>query len=258
MEIIIHGTGDTHGVPRIYCECAVCSEARGSKAVNRRFRSAVQLNIEAHPTLWIDCGPDWHLQMEASGQRFITHMLVTHAHFDHIGGLPQWYDQCRYTNKTSYLYAAREVLTEINERYPWLSSKIRMIELDDGLSFGQWNLNVWKVNHGQNGYSYAFRFDHQMEKKSWVYCPDAIFLTKEQQQPLYGLEHLIIGASFFEEHNSDETRSVYDVMEIIELSKQWKPAHITLTHMSHDIDIRDVSMLPDYMQYGYAAQQIKL
>ena len=87
-----------------------------TEGVNRRLRPSVQLFLNNHAPLWIDCGPDWYVQMEQAKVRFVQHMLITHGHFDHIGGLPQWYDQCRYVDLPAYLYAAAEVLDVIKKR----------------------------------------------------------------------------------------------------------------------------------------------
>lgn len=41
-QLVFIGTGDAMGVPRVYCECEVCGEARSS-GVNRRYRSLVSV-----------------------------------------------------------------------------------------------------------------------------------------------------------------------------------------------------------------------
>lgn len=257
MNIVFHGTSDALGVPRIYCQCDVCEEARSSGA-NRRYRPSIQLSIAEQEAIWIDCGPDWHIQMEQAKERVVSTMLITHAHFDHIGGLPQWYDQCRYAEVQPKLYAAQEVIHEIKSRFPWLSGLIQFIELDEGLTLGNWQLRIWRVNHGRNGYSYAFRFDHLINGKSVVYCPDCIALTEAQQRLLFNVDMLIIGASFYKETHPFETRSLYDVTEIIELSKLWKPKELWITHMSHDIDVRKSETLPAYIHYARTGDKLTL
>lgn len=260
-ELIFRGTGDSQGVPRVYCSCRVCEEARLQGAgggVNRRFRSSLQINDTKAGVVWIDCGPDWKAQMEAAGLREIDVMLITHAHYDHIGGLPEWYDTCRWTGRKGTLYAPAQVLMEIRGRFPWLESAITYYPFDGPLALGDWVASSWRVNHGKNGYSYAFRFRHSVTGYAWAYCSDAIDLTEEQQKPLADLRLLILGTSFYKEPYPRETRSVYDVTEAIELADRWLPGKVWLTHLSHDIDIRQSEALPDGFVYAAAGDVIVL
>ncbi len=255
--LTFRGTGDSMGVPRVYCDCEVCGEAR-TGGVNRRLRSSLQIEDEQAGTVWIDCGPDWGAQMQAAGLRQIKTMLVTHAHFDHIGGLVEWADACRWTGERGTAYVPEEVIPEILARFPWLSRHIDFLPFESALRLGSWSVTSWRVHHGKNGYAYAFRFAHLATGFCWAYCSDAIGLTDEQQQPLYGLDLLILGTSFYKEPFAYETRSVYDVVEAIELTAKWGASRTLLTHMSHDIDLRRDYALPARMSFAYAGLEVRL
>ena len=255
--ITFRGTGDSMGVPRVYCDCAVCEEARATGR-NRRLRSLVQIDDPSLGTVLIDCGPDWRRQMEAAGLRRVDVILLTHAHFDHIGGLAEWADACRWTKERGLAYAPAEVIEEVLARFPWLGRHIDFRPLSREETLGRWTVAAWKVNHGKNGYSYAYRFDRPDGGPAWVYCPDAIGLTEEMLRPMRGLDLLVLGTSFYHEPYPYETRSVYDVTEALELAAELRPRRMVLTHQSHDIDLRRDYGLPAHVAFAETGMTVTL
>lgn len=248
------GTGDAMGVPRVYCDCDVCTEARDT-GVNRRLRSSVMVDC-GETSFMIDCGPDWRVMMERLGKRKMSDMLITHAHFDHIGGLPEWSDACRWQREKGRLYAPSEVLDQIMRQYPWLSRQMEMTAVNDGITLGGWEICCWKVNHGQNGYSYAYRF--QKDGYIWVYNSDSINLSPAEKEPLKGVDLLVLGTSFVHETADFESRSVYDMKEAAELISEVKPGQTVYTHMSHDVDVRTELPLPAGVQVAMAGMTVRL
>lgn len=255
MRITVIGTGDSMGTPRVYCECSVCMEAR-TKGENRRFRSALLLEDEGHPPMLLDCGPDWRSQMEGLGFRRISQALLTHAHFDHIGGLTEWADACRWSEETARLYAPGEVFAEIRSRFPWIERQLSMTDNDEGMIYGDWRITPWKVNHGKNGYSYAYHFENEQSGVKWAYCSDAINLTPAQKEPLNGLSLLILGTSFAVEPFPMDTRSVYDMQEGLKLAEEVKAEQVVFTHLSHDVDIRKDYGLPAYVKLALTGMKL--
>ncbi|WP_019006176.1 MULTISPECIES: MBL fold metallo-hydrolase [Cohnella] len=243
MKITFLGNGDSMGTPRVYCDCEVCSEARTSGR-NVRLRSALWLETEGEAPMLLDCGPDWRAQMERLGVRQVVQGLLTHAHFDHIGGLVEWADMCRWREETARLYAPAEVLEEAAQRFPWIGGRLRMTANDGGMDYGKWRVTPWKVNHGKNGYAYAYRFDHRESGVAWAYCSDSIHLSAEEKEPLKGLSLLVLGTSFYEEPYPLETRSLYDMKEGLELVREVEAREAIFTHLSHDIDVRRDYALP--------------
>ncbi|TBL75348.1 MBL fold metallo-hydrolase [Paenibacillus thalictri] len=244
-RLLFLGTGDSMGVPRVYCTCGICEEARNA-GTNRRYRSSVLLET-AEGKLAVDCGPDWRQQMERLGQREMERLLITHAHFDHIGGLPEWADACRWLSKKGHVYAPHEVVETIRSQFPWLHRQLIFHALDpEGFEFAGWTIHPWKVCHGKNGFSYAYRFDKT--GYSWVYCPDSIRLSEEEKKPLHGLNLLVLGTNFYLEEAEPLSRSVYDMTEALGLIGEVRPEHVIFTHMSHGVDINKSYPLPRHVQ----------
>lgn len=234
LTIRVLGTGDSMGVPRVYCSCPVCAEARDT-GVNRRFRSSILLE-NGNRELWVDCGPDWRTQMEMNGRLMAGDFLITHAHYDHIGGLPELADLCRWTKARCRVYAPEEVLATIRKQFPWIEKNLEFVGIVDLLDWAGWKVIPFRVCHGKNGYSYAYRFEGG--DKAWVYCPDSIHLQAGEKASMKNLDLLVLGTSFYKEEAEFHTRSVYDMMEAQELIKEMKPARVVFTHMSHNVDMR--------------------
>ncbi|MFD0681657.1 MULTISPECIES: MBL fold metallo-hydrolase [unclassified Paenibacillus] len=255
--LILWGTGDSMGVPRVYCSCEVCSEAR-TTGLNRRFRSSAMLEA-AEGELLIDCGPEWRTQMELLDKRFIGHVLITHAHFDHIAGLPEWADACRWLRKKGHLYAPADVLQTLRKQFPWLENQLIFHDCGAGMDWGNWRIQPWKVCHGKNGFSYAYRFDRTKPSSySWAYCPDSINLNAEEKAPMFGLQLLILGTNYYKEPVDLATRSVYDMVEALDLLEETQPDRALFTHMSHGVDFRTDYKLPARVTLAVTGMKLDL
>ncbi|MES2199511.1 MAG: MBL fold metallo-hydrolase [Chlamydiota bacterium] len=77
------GTGSSLGVPVIGCKCLVCTSADKK---NIRMRASALLQISGK-TFLIDAGPDHRQQALSYGIDHLDGVILTHEHYDHIGGL---------------------------------------------------------------------------------------------------------------------------------------------------------------------------
>jgi len=83
MIITILGTGTSCGVPQIGCSCPVCTS---TDPRDKRLRCSTMIDVEGRRIL-IDCGPDFRAQMLSIDFRPLDAVLITHEHYDHVGGL---------------------------------------------------------------------------------------------------------------------------------------------------------------------------
>jgi phosphoribosyl 1,2-cyclic phosphate phosphodiesterase len=115
------GTGASEGIPNPFCSCPVCENARRSGGPDIRMRSAFRVTDEVQ----IDYGPDTFAQSVILGNemRTLKHLLITHAHDDHLAMFELALPGMVYGNIQNQLHV---YLTENN---------FRMLEVFDGIAF---------------------------------------------------------------------------------------------------------------------------
>lgn len=92
MKIRILGSGTSTGVPEIGCTCAVCTSKDPRDC--RLRTSALVYTDDA--TILLDCGPDFREQMLRVPFGKIDAVLISHEHYDHVGGLDDLRPFCRF------------------------------------------------------------------------------------------------------------------------------------------------------------------
>jgi phosphoribosyl 1,2-cyclic phosphate phosphodiesterase len=83
LRITFLGTGTSHGVPMIGCDCATC---RSRDPHDRRLRPSIFIETP-DANLLVDAGPDLRAQALAHDIRRVDAILFTHGHADHILGM---------------------------------------------------------------------------------------------------------------------------------------------------------------------------
>ena len=86
------GTGTSCGVPTLGCFCDVCTS---TDPHDKRLRTSALLETE-NTRILIDCGPDFRQQMLQQEFRKIDAILITHSHYDHVGGIDDLRPYCRF------------------------------------------------------------------------------------------------------------------------------------------------------------------
>jgi len=103
MKVILLGTGDAIGTPKIGCSCAQCVQAHEMGL--QRLRTSLLLEYKGHHIL-VDSGPDLRQQLIAAGSPRIDAVLWTHGHYDHFMGFGEFYR----VQKMPDVYAPPEVM----------------------------------------------------------------------------------------------------------------------------------------------------
>ena len=91
IEVEFLGTGTSTGVPQLGCECEVCKSADPR---DKRLRCSAIVRTQG-VSLLIDCGPDFRQQMLRASDLHLDALLITHSHYDHVGGMDDLRPYCR-------------------------------------------------------------------------------------------------------------------------------------------------------------------
>lgn len=83
MEILFLGTGTSHGVPMLACECAVCTS---TDPRDQRTRASVHVVMNGL-RIQVDATPEFRLQALRAKLPAIDLFILTHGHADHILGM---------------------------------------------------------------------------------------------------------------------------------------------------------------------------
>ena len=92
MKLTFLGTGTSCGVPVIGCQCKVCQSADPK---DKRTRCSALVETD-NTRILIDCGPDFRQQILPQPFRKIDGILITHSHYDHMGGMDDIRPYCQF------------------------------------------------------------------------------------------------------------------------------------------------------------------
>jgi phosphoribosyl 1,2-cyclic phosphate phosphodiesterase len=81
--VLVLGTGTSHGVPMIGCECGTCTS---TDPRDRRSRASILIQTDG-PSVLVDTTPDLRSQALAHKVRRVDAIVYTHSHADHVMGL---------------------------------------------------------------------------------------------------------------------------------------------------------------------------
>ncbi len=249
MKIVFLGTGTSTGVPLIGCECAVC---RSENEKDKRLRASILVTNE-NARLLIDCGPDLRQQFLRAGTKEIDGILITHEHYDHIGGL----DDVRPLGECN-VYAEKRVLGVIRSNlhyafsdhpYPGVPT-IHLHEINEKDDFNVCGTVVkpLRVMHAKLPVL-GFRIANV------AYLTDVKTISNQTIEQLKGLDVLILNALRINEHISHISLS-----EAIGIATQIGATRTYFTHFSHDLGMHNEvqKTLPENMFLSYDHLELTL
>lgn len=226
VHVEVLGSGTSKGVPEPACLCDAC---RSEAPEDKRLRSSVLVKTHGM-TLLIDASPDFRCQAIRSGVLDIDATLLTHQHYDHVGGLD---DLRAYgLDKDITVYSLPSVASDLRKRldycfrsqpYPGVPN-IALHEIGETPFYFQ-GLKIIPI--------------HVMHAKlpilgyrigNFAYITDAKTVEESEIEKIKGIKLLIVNALRRTPHFSH-----FDLDEALAFIDKVKPEQAYLTHISHEM-----------------------
>ena len=240
MKLTFLGTGTSTGVPQIGCNCAVCSSPDPRE---KRLRASVLVEVNPGFNLLIDCGPDFREQMLRVGSPSLQAVLLTHSHYDHVGGIDDLRPYC-YPDSFP-VYCQADVAQDLRERVPYCfrehlypgvpTFNIHIIKPDENFSVEGVRVTPLPVMHARLPIV-GFRIG------DLAYITDCSEMPAATLEKIKGVDTLVINALRRAPHMSH-----MNLQQALEVINAATPRRAYLTHLSHDMGLIDdtVLLLPD-------------
>jgi phosphoribosyl 1,2-cyclic phosphate phosphodiesterase len=243
MKIRFLGTGSSTGVPRIGCDCDVCTS---DDSRNVRTRPSIMILDELN--ILIDTAPEFRTQIIAAKfKEDLAAVLFTHAHNDHIAGL----DDIRFLSKLSkraidvfackntadYILNHFDYIFNVDKNYLGLLPKLNLHSVEHYQPFKIKNcfeVTPLPVTHGCIQ-STVFRISKIIDDKPIInigYVTDCSSIPESTTQHLQNLDLLILGCL----DNNEKVVCHFNLETAMAFIEQVNPKKTLLTHLSHDLE----------------------
>ena len=252
MKVTILGSGTSTGVPEIGCVCEVC---RSADLRDHRLRTSVLVEVQGKRIL-LDCGPDFRQQVLPLEFAPIDAVLLSHEHYDHVGGLDDLRPFCRF--KDIPVYADSYTSGQLRKRmdycfaervYPGVPALL-LQEVDAARPFCAGGVEVVPVQvmHGRMPIL-GYRIGKMAYLTDMLAMPDAEYVKLE------GLDCLVMNALRIKPHPTHQSLD-----EALRNAARIGAKDTYLIHMCHHIGLHAEveKCLPPHVHLSYNGLSLEL
>jgi phosphoribosyl 1,2-cyclic phosphate phosphodiesterase len=252
MKVLFLGTGTSHGVPMIGCECGVC---RSSDPRDTRLRPSIYLECDDGLRILVDTTPDLRQQALRHNLTKVDAILYTHSHADHVLGLDEVRRYNHMTREAVPLYGDDATLTDIRRIFSYVfepgASKgggvphLLLNTIVGPFCLGRTEIEPLTVLHGTRPIT-AFRIG------GFAYLTDTNAVPEQTMARLGGLDVLVLDALRRKRHPTH-----FSLDEAVSVAARLGARQTYFTHCCHDLGHAETcESLPDGMALAYDGLQI--
>lgn len=253
MRLTFLGTGTSVGVPTIGCRCKVCTS---SDPHDRRLRCSAMVETKQTRIL-IDCGPDFREQMLRQEFRKIDAILITHSHYDHVGGMDDVRPFCEFGDINVFAdpISAKSLHASMpycfaEHLYPGVPKiSLNTINPHERLRINELEVVPFRVMHDKLPIL-GFKIG------KLAYITDMKTIPEEEIGLLQDIDFLVVNAlRFTKPHHSHML-----VDEALAFAKRTSAKRVFFTHMCHDIGLHEEvnRMLPEGVTLAFDGETVEI
>ena len=266
MKLTFLGTGTSCGVPTIGCQCYTCTSPDPH---DKRLRCSALVETP-RTRLLIDCGPDFRQQVMPLPFRRIDGILITHAHYDHMGGMDDVRPYCQFGEINVYAdpTACRGLLEMLpycfaEHRYPGVPAiLLHEILPHQPFTIGDLRVTPFRVMHHDLpilGYRIedvgGLKADAGGPPHTLVYITDMKTIDPAEAAYAQRCDVLVVNALRRQSHHSHQTLD-----DAVRFASHIGAPQTYLIHSSHDIGRHAEvnASLPATIQMAYDGQTVNI
>ena len=252
VKVLFLGTGTSHGVPMIGCECAVC---RSTDPRDSRLRPSIYLECDDGMRVLVDTSPDLRQQALRHRLNRLDAVFYTHPHADHILGLDELRRYNHMTRSALPLYGDADTLADIRRMFSYAFEPgtqkgggvphLHLNTIVGPFCLGRTEIQPLKVLHGGRPVL-GFRIG------GFAYLTDCNEIPDETMAQLDGLDVLVLDALRRKRHPTH-----FSIDEAVAIAQRLGPRQTLFTHCCHDLSHAETcGSLPAGMALAYDGLQI--
>ena len=252
MKITFLGTGTSHGIPVINCDCPVCTSKNPK---NKRLRASVLIELE-NKNILIDTSPDFRQQFLRKKIDRIDAVLYTHEHADHIFGLDDLRRFCWMQKERIPIYGRKDSVQHLTRIFTYAFGEgefrfsvpnLHANFVSDKFNMEDEEIIPIELHHGKK-IIFGYRINN------FAYCTDVSKIPEHSYKDLENLNVLVLDALREKPHPSH-----FSLKRAIREAKKINAKHTYFTHMNHMLDHDSHGQnLPESMQFAYDDLEIEI